>query len=471
MALVKGTNARTGKVETWRPLPQQGRGPVVDRAPAPQPRDVFRVQPAPVNVPVPVTVGQSPVPVTMGRSPVPVTVQVVPEPTYQLPPQQTPLEMAGVFESRDPRTLEQAGRSTWGNLENEGAAGMMQAKDNASGALPQALQRIHEQQMINVADQYNAQARMGERDRARREREGADRKEKRQQLTLAEWNAYSPLQQAAVQANADLYAAVQRDIKSQSKHGRVGDEGRRENAAGLKAYQEATGELFREDQMLGVNGLEFAPNTVAFLESRGIDRNALAGRSLDDILMGDTLFTKAVIDRLDQEVPALDPFKTGQQQTQRESNIAFAQALAKGQLQYQEKLASTLKQGEQLLTSMTARGTNAEAQNDFGARGMADAAKLTKVRPETQAQLDKYMESLARPELDPAESMKVIELDLQQRGANQEEINQVYRSLEDRVRLGMQGNGKWFPGVDYELRSPAEVGQILGLTTLKREGD
>ena len=343
----------------------------------------------------------------------------------------------------------------------------MKAAETESGALPQALQTQREQQMLNMADHYNTMARMGERDRARREREKNDRQEKGKKLTLEQWNAFSPLQQAAVQANADLYAAIRRDFATQSKHGKKDEEGRRVNDK-LDAYRERTDELFGEKGMLGVKGLEYAPNTVAFLDSRGIDRRALAGRTLDDILLGDTLFTPGVIKNLGQEVPAVDPFKTGQQLTQRQSNIAFAQAIAKGQLQYQEKLAAQLAKGDALLTSMTSRGTNAEAATDYGAKPQSAANKLTEVRPETLAQIDKYMEALARPDRDPAESLRVIETDLQQLGADQAEVDQVYRSMADRVRLAMQGNGKWFPGVEYQLRSPDEVGKILGLPTLKR---
>lgn len=459
MALVKDEAGREfAPPPKWRPLRQQGRGPVVANAkPAPRQREVFRVQAAPAPAPAPVTLvqpqpalqaWQQQQPVAVMPQQQPVLVQVAPERPM------TALEQAGVFESREPRTLDAALRSAWGNLENEGAAGMM--KERETGRRPEPVQVEHNQQMINMADHYNLMARLGARDRKRADREAADRKESRGSLTAEEWAAYSPLQQAAAQANADLFAAVQRDFSTQGKHGRIDDQGRQVNDK-IDDYQKRVAELFGENDTFGFKGLEYAPNTVAFLDSRGIDRQALGGRSLADLVSGDTLFTRDVIDNL------------GRKGQPASSDVAFAQSLAKGQLQYQEKLASQLAKGKQLLSGMSARGTSAVAADTYGAAPEETATKLTAVRPETLGQIDKYMEALARPDLDPAESMRTIELDLQQRGADQAEVDQVFQSMADRVRLGMQGDGKWFPNVDYQLRSPDEVAKMLNVPVLKRK--
>lgn len=455
MALV---GAKDGEV--WRPLPksQQGRGPVVRKAPSPQPRDVFRVQPAPQ----PVVVQAAPAAPAVQQAVQPATTYVDlgvarPAPVVQVvQPDHLALPMPEPA-NRDPRTLDQALRSTWDNLENEGASGAVKARE--SGLPPQALQTIREQQMLNMADHYNTMAHMGERDRARREREARDRKEKAKPMTAEEWNAYSPLQQAAVQANADLAQAIRRDVRMQSKHHATREQ--------LKAYQDRADELFGKEGQLGFGGIEYAPNTIAFLDERGIDRQALAGKTLDDLISGDALMTKKTIDNIGAPAPDRKVFST-EGMSRREANLAFAQSIAKGQLQYQEEIAAKLKVGDQLLTSMTGHTTAQAADDTYGAKKMPAQQRLTDVRPETAQMIDKYMEGLARPDLDPVESMRMIELDLQERGADQKEIDQVYQSMQDRVRLGMQGEGNWFPGVDYKLRSPAEVAQVLGVPTLKR---
>ena len=296
-------------------------------------------------------------------------------------------------------------------------------------------------------------------DALRKTREAKDRKETGSALTASEWAAYTPEQQAAVQSNADLAGAIKRDFESKDKN--------RRNATQLRSYNQRVAELFGEDGSVGVRGLEYAPNTVAFLNERGITKEDLAGKSLDDIIQGDTLLLSEDIAGMKDPAPERDNFHVGPQPGTREGNVDFARRLAKGQMAYQEKIASKLEQGQALLTSMTSSATNKAAVENYGARP-AERLKLPNVRPETAAQIDLYMEALARSDSPIDKAMGAISLDLQQRGATPEESDQVYQALLERANQGATGEGKWFDGIDFPMRSPVEVAQALGVPSLKR---
>lgn len=465
MALIKDAAGRETAAPTprkFKPLPQQGRGPVVRPATRPEPQQTFRRAAAPAPSFEPRAVQASLLPKQWQE---PVAVQVVPEQqpvVVELLPQQQPMTALTMPQQRavnaNPASVV-ASDSEW---INSPTTRHLKPVTASSPGVPDEL-RARLVARDTTADYYNTRAKMGERDRLRQEREAADRDEKPKALTEAEWNAYSPLQQAAVQANADLATAIRRDFKMVGKHHATADQ--------IKSYQDRTEDLFGEEGQLGFKGLEYAPNTVAFLDARGIERADLAGKTLDDLISGDALMTKKVIDRLGEVAAptAGDQLKKGAGSA-RDANIAFASNLAKGQLKFQEQLASKLKAGDKLLTDMTSHAGAKAADETYGAKEMAPMTRLTDVRPETLGQIDKYMEALARPDLDPSESMSMIELDLAQRGAKPDEIKQVYQSMQDRVRLGMQGDGNWFPNVDYKLRSPSEVASLLGVPTLKRAG-
>ena len=470
MALVKDSAGReTVAPRKWRPLPQQGRGPVLPQdRPAPAPREQFRAQPAPPPARMRPTDRMLSIPKNLATA-IDGPREAVSAIMAFGRPEPAPAVVNALEPSRDPRTLDQALRSTWGNLENEGAARAVKAAE--SGALPQALQTQREQQMLNMAEHYNTLARMGERDRLRQEREKADRKERVKPLSAAEWNAYTPEQQAAVAANADLLAAVQQDFDDVSRHGKIGDEGRRVNNK-LDDYQERVEALFGKGNRgsVGYKGLEYAPNTIAFLDERGITAADLAGRNLDDLISGDALITRKTIENLGREAPALDPFKTGEMSAQdrRDYNLRFAQNLAKGQLQFQEELASKLARGDQMIQELTSRSTNAAAQNLYGARPLRDP-KPKHITPETKARLDRYLESLARTDMDPAKSIEMINTDLLQRGAKQEEVDEVYEMLANVTRSALQNQDQqWFPDSTLQMRSPLEVAEALGSVPLKR---
>lgn len=329
--------------------------------------------------------------------------------------------------------------------------------------------QANQQIVQNVADQYDVKARLGQRHQARIDREAADRDETARPLTLAQWNAFTPLQQAAVQANFDLAAAVKRDFETQSKH--------KSSDAQFKGYQDQVRELFGEDRAgTGFKGLEYAPNTVAFLTSRGVTAADLSGKTLDDLVSGDALVDLDTVQHLGEKQPEWGKQDTpfGAATTKgpadaRGQNILFAQQLAKGQIAYQEKLAATLKRGNQLLSDMTSRSTNAVAGESFGAKPLPTTMELPDVRPETAAQFDLYMEALARPDSQLDLAFEAINLDLQQRGATPKESEQVFEALRERARQGVTGEGKWFEGLDFDMRSPVEVAQALGVATLKRQ--
>lgn len=328
------------------------------------------------------------------------------------------------------------------------------------GVLPDIEKQKADAQIVqNVADQYNVKARLGKRDQARIAREAKDRTEKDKVLTAQQWGRLTPMQQAAVQANADLADAIAKDFRDQGKH----DSNRNGDDSQYKAHEKRVLDLFGEEGRLGFKGLEYAPNTLAFLDKRGIDRAALGGRTLDDIVSGDTLFDMDTVEAIGKKAPqaGLAPADA------RYKNIEFAKRLAAGQLQYQEELANALQRGKQLLSGTSGRTTSAAATNSYGAKEAAPT-RYTALRPETAERLETYMQILARTDSPLNEALGVIEADLAERGASPQESTQVWENMIERARMATTGEGKWFDDVDFKMRGPDEVAKALGATTLKR---
>ena len=320
-----------------------------------------------------------------------------------------------------------------------------------------------QQQADSTAAMYDNMAARQRKDEKRLQREKKDRKESSAPMTADEWAILSPLQQAAVQANADLAGAIERDFKTQGKHTANSSQGEG-GTERIQSYMKQVDDLFGEDGSVGYKGLEFAPNTLAFLKERGIDEGDLGGRTLDDLVSGDTLFTKDQISALgkaDQPQSGSDLFKV------QSGDKAFLENVARGQLQYQENIAAKLAKGNQLLTDTTGRSTNMAAGDEFGAK-QDESLRLDAVQPQTMQQIDMYMEALARPDSPIDEALKAINLDLEQRGVSTKEAEQVFQELSNRSRQGVTGEGKWFDGLDFPMRSPQEVAQALGAPTLKR---
>jgi hypothetical protein len=313
----------------------------------------------------------------------------------------------------------------------------------------------------NFADMMNAQAAAGQRDAKRRQLEATDEPDTPVELSMKQWNAMTPQQQAAVQANADLQAAVQADFAGQKAGTNHATD------AQFQAYTERVKELFGDNVPVGFKGLDYAPNTVAFLDSRGLGAADLTGTTLDDLIRGETLVSPETIQNLDRQVSPPDVFHTWPTDP-REKNIAFAQRLAKGQLQFQEDIAAKLAKGDKLIAGLTQQSTRKAASEEYGAQAPAMHTRLTAVRPETQANFDIYMEALARTDSPIDKALAAISQDLHERGASQDEINQVYEGMIERARLGMTGEGAWFPGIDFPMRTPQEVAQALGVPTVKR---
>ena len=132
------------------------------------------------------------------------------------------------------------------------------------------------------------------------------------------------------------------------------------------------------------------------------------------------------------------------------------------------KWAETLRQkGCGLVHSGGDYGENLAAGEAYGAQ-QPDPVLRPDIRPETAAQLDMYMEALARTDSPVDQALKAINLDLQQRGATPKETEQVFSELLQRSKQGMTGQGRWFDGLDFPMRDPVEVAQALGSPVLRR---
>lgn len=316
-------------------------------------------------------------------------------------------------------------------------------------------EKAHAQAQSNaVFDMYNNMARRQKVAELRQQREARDRKETATALTQKQWEAFSPMQQAATQANADLAGAIQRDIADSTKHNAT--------TAQIQTYMDQVEDLFGENGSVGFKGIEYAPNTLTFLKERGMKKEDLVGKTLDDFISGDVLTTTETVEAMGKKPTIMDHYTVPDQE------VSFASRLAKGQMAYQEKLAQKLAKGDKLIADFTGHATSRAATDSFGAREMAKPA-MPDVRPETAAQIDLYMEALARSDSPIDQALGAINLDLQQRGATEKESEQIYMELMTRSRQGMTGEGKWFDGIDFPMRSPVEVAQALGAPTLKRE--
>jgi hypothetical protein len=78
------------------------------------------------------------------------------------------------------------------------------------------------------------------------------------------------------------------------------------------------------------------------------------------------------------------------------------------------------------------------------------------------------MEALASPQIDVTLALDTIKQDLLERKVSEKESAQVWESLIERSRLATTGEGKWFDGVQGQMRTPGEVAQALGVPSLKR---
>ena len=487
MALVKGTDSRTGKVETVRPRPKSS-GPDHLTRPAeyrPLPRRsaaqaVFGpviTRPAlagPVAAPVVASVRdqifapQQPVQMPAVFGPVASNPQLAgPVAAPVVAAMQQPVQDLIPTWQADPNFVGPLAAPAQGG---EQWIGSNMSPNPALDAELNPWVARNEATNQRIAEGYAAQAKQHERLQKRAAREKADRKEHRQELTWEEWNAYTPEQQAAVQANADLNLAVNRDRRWQ---GRL----RGDNAPTPEqraAYEKDLELIFGTERArgYGFGGVTYAPNTLAFLKERDIKGLELAGRTLDDFLSKDVLMSKKVIDNLGQEIPEFGKDAQGRNVrggvNQRERNILFAQALAKGQMAYQEELRKQLERGDALLNEVTGRRTVAAANEQYGAMRQPKRLRATEVPPNVMSDIDGYMEFLARPDVDMGETLSKISLDLDQKGVTPEARKQVYDVMLDYTRQAMTGEGDWFSAFDYTMREPGEVAAALGGVTMQR---
>lgn len=377
-----------------------------------------------------------------------------------------------------PTALDLALQETWGNLENEGASAYMKTRGRNPATVSQ---EQREAQVQAVADRYNAQARWGELQRKRAEREKRDRKEKYEEITINDWNAYSPLQQAGVQSNADLQSAATRDRRMAGKHHATAEE--------IQLYEKGIREMFGEGSTLGVEGLHYAPETLGFLQDRGLSRADMVplGLTIDDFVMMDTALNKKQIGNLHQDVPEpeLDyrmmvtptgapiqigvPVEGGEGLSMREARLRLAQKIAKGQLQYQERNAELLKRGEGIISGMTQAATNATTASELG--GTPRRYKKMEMTPEDAQFVERYMEALARTDFTEEEAIAAVQANLVERGISEQEQARTWDLIVHSAEKSALGEYGWFE--DYQGtgtigRSPTEVAAMAGAPTLKR---
>lgn len=297
-----------------------------------------------------------------------------------------------------------------------------------------------------IADYYNAQASRTQADAERSQREKLSREETYSALTMDQWNAMSPVQQAAVQWNADLKAAVERDLELGlgGGHSATSDE--------LSNYQAGLDEMFGEEsRSVGVRGLNYAPETLALLQSRGME-GQLQGLSMDDFLLMDAALS-------DEEVQNL-----GQEGT-RTQRVQLANSLAKGQQEYQQQL---LAKGEQMIAGLTS-SANAETVESLGGTPRGVIPKNMEFADEGEEKLiTTYLWGLANPEWDAEQTLSDIQADLGVQGLEPEKQREVYNKM-----LAHSSNaaitGVWFPTAEEEygvsadsLRAPTDIAVLLG---------
>jgi hypothetical protein len=364
--------------------------------------------------------------------------------------------------------LERALKETWGNLEGEGATGMMDFENNGGMTNNQAI-------IQRVVDQYNAQARQGREDIARRKVTDNDREEDFQQMTLAQWNALTPEQQASAQFNQNLQAAVQRDTDMRLQM--------RPTAEQREAYQTGVRSLFPQNSTTYM--LDYAPETLGLLETLDLEPALLANTSMDDFLKLDVAITPQQMMNLDRELePKFQP--TGYQTTPsgmsiptgeiaydnpREERLALAQGLAAAQHQMnQSLLQDELEKGQRVLTTMTGAMANQSAAADFGAvarqpLGADNRISTDGLKQLTAEDMAMFIETLAHTpgKLDTTVSQINEEFDL--RGSDQAERDAVYENLRNYAEQAALGNAEWWPG---KTATPQQVAMALGSVPLKR---
>lgn len=284
---------------------------------------------------------------------------------------------------------------------------------------------------------------------------GYDRQETIQQLTMEEWNALSPRQQAAVQFNADLIAAVEADKALV---------GYTPSDSEKASYNQVLMNRFGTTESSAPSGIEYAPNVAGLLKNVGYASTLDAG-TLDDFLKLDVAIGMDEIRRIDEAITGGRVTSTRGGQAVREGLSAEQERLQRAQhlAGAQTRLAETLGKGDAILSGMTGQA-NTEAAVAFGAEGVKPPAQLSS---EDAMLKDLYLETMTAKDLPLDEVISRMNTDMSEQGLSTERQKQIQDTLLFNVRDAVTAGGWQFQtGDGLEQRDPMEVAQALGAPIL-----
>lgn len=302
--------------------------------------------------------------------------------------------------------------------------------------------------------------------REKEQRRKRNRKEEITELTWDEWTAMTPQQQAAVQFNGDLVAAVQRDRNQQQWY--------RDNVGEAErvAYENAIERMFGTTDEPTVKGIEYAPETVALLEQLDLPTVRAGNKTLDDYLKLDVAISAKDVKNIDA---ALTPTRTGAQEWEfspRDERLRHAQMLTNAQMQLNtQAMEDQMAVGEQLLLGTTRGSANELATEEFGARERKTG--MDRISIEEAQILDEYVAGLASPAVDLDEAFNMIQTDLDARGATPDDQRRVFGGLRDMLSSAAVGKTDWFGEqreAGQEFRDPQVILQAMGVGAVQPEG-
>lgn len=323
-------------------------------------------------------------------------------------------------------------------------------------------------QAKQVADAQRVVDKIVDENKKRREKENApDRKEKVYELTPEEWAAMSPQQQAAVQFNGDLVQAVQRDRNRQDWYEKnVGQ-------AERVAYDNAVESMFGTTNQPTVEGIEYAPETVALLQQLDLPTVRSGDKTLDDYLKLDVAITAKDVKNIDQ---ALTPTRTGAQEwefSERDQRLRHAQMLSRAQERINTQgMQDQMAVGEQLLAGTTRQTANELASEEFGAKERK--AGMDNISVDEAKILDEYVAGLANPTVDLDEAFNMIQADLSARGATPDDQKRLFSAMSDFLGKAATGRADWFSEqqeAGQEFRNPQEIAKAAGISLVSTRSD
>lgn len=291
-------------------------------------------------------------------------------------------------------------------------------------------------------------------------RASIDRQETMQELTLDEWNAMTPRQQAAVQFNTDLIAAVNAD---RALRGYTPTETEQE------AYDELLTDRFGTTYSEAPEGIKYAPNVAGLLQNVDMNIPMLDKASLDDFLKLDVAIGMDEIRRIDEKLTQGRPTQVRAGLAWREGltpenqRLQMAQHLAAGQQRAQTQLAEQLGQGEALLASMTGKA-NTEAAVAFGAENVREPVALS---DDDLVLKNFYLEALAANEVPLDEITVNMSADMADKGLSEERQRAIYDTILMDVQDAVSNQGWQFQLTEgLTPRNPMDTANALGAPML-----